>query len=166
MTHKTWWMLVGIWISATAVCSADEGAPSDADSPHEFRSTTLAKIVPGVTTAVEVQTLLGKPWRQTVFGSGDECPRKPTGNQADPTVARNPDQAKKFNPYEPGAAVGAWDYRGRDSSGNYILRVEFDTRYITYLIAKIPTTGPGVAQVEAPVEAQAPPSEQNSRNSP
>jgi hypothetical protein len=156
MSHKTWWMAVGIcWLGTTAVGWTDDGIPADTATPREFNHATIAKIVPGVTTAVEVQTLLGKPWRQTVFGSGAQCPPKPTGNQADPSAARNPDQAKKFNPYEPGAAVGAWDYRGRDSSGRYILRIEFDTRYITYLIAKIPTAGEGVAQVESPPPTQA-----------
>jgi hypothetical protein len=144
-------------IAAAAMCQAGDGTPVDSTTAREFSPATLAKIVPGVTTAVEVQTLLGKPWRQTIFGSGDQCPRKPSGDQAVPVAARNPDQAKKFNPYEAGAAVGAWDYRARDSSGSYLLRVEFDTRYVTYLVARIPNTGAGIAQVEAAPPAQAEP---------
>jgi hypothetical protein len=150
MTRNVSWIAAGIWFAAAVVCRAGEGMPDDTATPREFGRATIAKIVPGVTSAVEVQALLGKPWRQTVFGSGDECPPKPKADQAKPTAARNPDQAKKFNPYEPGTAVGAWDYRGRDSGGDYILRIEFDTRYITYLVARIPTAGAGVARVEAP----------------
>jgi hypothetical protein len=137
---------------AIACFGAASGSVADPPAPQAATpgdlSVAAARIVPGVTSAVQVQALLGKPWRQIVFGSGEECPPKPFhASDTAPSVARNPDQPRGFNPYEKGVAVTAWDYRGRDVHGDYVLRVEFDTRYVTFMIAKIPQAGAGVASV-------------------
>jgi len=138
-------------LGAATACGADVAATADPGAARDFSVATLAKIHPGVTTAVEVQGLLGKPWRQLVFGAGVPCPPRPSDpSQAAKGKAPNADQAKAFNPYERGAAVSAWDYRGKDSAGDYVLRVEFDARYVTYLVAKIPHAGTGIAQVPGP----------------
>jgi hypothetical protein len=145
-------------LGAAAGHAADAPPQQAAAAPRDFGA-AAAKIIPGVTTAVQVQALLGKPWRQIVFGSGAQCPPKPFhASDTAQSVARNPDQAKGFNPYEKAAAVSAWDYRGRDSGGDYVLRVEFDTRYITFMIAKIPQAGVGVASVaDSPAANDKPP---------
>jgi hypothetical protein len=145
-------------LGAAWASGEDAGSVADPQAAREFTAATLAKILPGVTTAVQVQSLLGKPWRQLVFGAGVPCPPKPSDpSQAAKRKADNPDQAKGYNPYEKGVAVSAWDYRGKDSSGGYVLRVEFDARYVTYLIAKIPQLGRGIARVPgASVEAAKP----------
>jgi hypothetical protein len=145
-------------LGAAASYAGDAASATDPGAARDFSAATLAKIVPGVTTAVEVQALLGRPMRQVVFGSGVPCPPKPSDpSQTAQSKAPNPDQVKVFNPYEKGAAVSAWDYRGKDSSGDYLLRVEFDARYVTYLIAKIPQPGTGIARVpDASVDAAKP----------
>jgi hypothetical protein len=133
---------------AGAAVSPAADPPQQAGAEPRDYGADAARIVPGVTTAVQVQALLGKPWRQIVFGSGAECPPKAFhASDTAQSVARNPDQAKGFNPYEKKAAVSAWDYRGRDAHGSYVLRVEFDTSYVTFMIAKIPQAGAGVASV-------------------
>jgi len=145
---------VALALCALGAATASGGDPPSAADPQaarQFSAATLAKIVPGVTTAVQVQGLLGKPSRQLVFGAGVPCPPKPSDpSQAAQSKAPNADQAKRFNPYEKGAAVSAWDYRAKDSSGDYLLRVEFDARYVTYLVAKIPQAGTGIARVPGP----------------
>jgi hypothetical protein len=145
---------VTLALCALAAASASAGDAVPAANPQaarEFSAATLAKIHPGVTTAVEVQALLGKPIRQVVFGAGVPCPPKPSDpRQAAKGKDPNADQAKRFNPYEKGAPVSAWDYRGKDSAGDYVLRVEFDARYVTYLVAKIPHAGTGIAEVPGP----------------
>jgi hypothetical protein len=136
--------------ATTGYCGGGPPRPNPA-TPRDFAAATLAKIIPGVTTAVQVQALLGRPWHETVFGSGSECPPKPfNGKKPTDSAARNPDQPKAFDPYGKGPAVDAWDYRGRDSAGAYVIRIEFDTNYITYLVAKIRANGTGVATVEQP----------------
>jgi hypothetical protein len=138
-------------LGAAATYAGDAASATDPGASRDFSAATLAKIIPGVTTAVEVQALLGRPMRQLVFGSGVPCPPKPSDpSQAAQRKDPNPDQAKGFNPYEKGVAVSAWDYRGKDASGDYVLRVEFDARYVTYLIAKIPHASAGVAEVPSP----------------
>ena len=140
-------------LGAATASAGDAASAADAQAAREFSAATLARIVPGVTTAVQVQALLGKPSRQLVFGAGVPCPPKPSDpSQAAQTKAPNADQAKRFNPYEKGAPVSAWDYRGKDSKGDYVLRVEFDARYVTYLVAKIPQAGTGIARVPGPSE--------------
>jgi hypothetical protein len=142
---------IGCFGAATGYAA---GPPAQTMPAPRDLTAAAAAIVPGVTSAVQVQALLGKPWRQIVFGSGAQCPPKPPhASDTTRSVARNPDQSKGFNPYEKGVAVSAWDYRGRDSSGDYVLRVEFDTRYITFMIAKIPQAGAGVASVASPSAA-------------
>jgi endonuclease YncB( thermonuclease family) len=137
-------------LGAASAYGGDAASAADLQAAREFSAATLAKIVPGVTTAVEVQGLLGKPARQLVFGSGVPCPPKPSDpSQAAQSKAPNADQAKGFNPYEKGVAVSAWDYHAKDSTGDYLLRVEFDARYVTYLVAKIPRAGTGIARVPA-----------------
>ena len=55
---------------------------------RNFSAPILDKVVPGHTTKVEVEALLGKPWRVTNFAN----------DPADPSV-------------------DIWEFRGRDSNG-------------------------------------------------
>jgi hypothetical protein len=141
-----------VFRATAGYCGA--GSPTlEAATARDLSAATLANIIPGVTTAVQVQALLGRPWHETVFGSGAECPPKPfeaKGSKPTESVARNPDTPKPFAPYGKGPAVIGWDYRGRDADGAYVVRIEFDTNYVTYLIARMRDNGVGVARVEKP----------------
>ncbi|HEX4152576.1 MAG TPA: hypothetical protein VHY75_10270 [Steroidobacteraceae bacterium] len=128
------------WFGAWTVCAAPPSA-TDPATERNFSAETLAKIIPGVTTETEVQALLGKPSYAVDFGSGALCPPKPSG--------------KSIN--EP--TVNSWNYRGRDSDGPYVVHIEFDANYVTYLISKIPITGVGVARVAKPQATVDKPSE-------
>jgi outer membrane protein assembly factor BamE (lipoprotein component of BamABCDE complex) len=76
-----------------------------------------ARVVPGLSTKTQVQSLLGAPWRIVQF---NDCGMAMEG-QADET----------------------WDYRGRDARGMYRLHIEFDDRGVADLVAKIPDQVPG-----------------------
>lgn len=119
-------ILAACCFATSAVCfGADPSAPN-----RDFSSATLAKIIPGVTTETDVQALLGKS-DDMQFGSGTLCPPKPSNKSVEPTV-------------------DSWNYRGRDANGRFIVHIEFDANYVTYLVAKIPTNGVGVARRAQP----------------
>jgi outer membrane protein assembly factor BamE (lipoprotein component of BamABCDE complex) len=76
-----------------------------------------ARVLPGLSTKAQIQSLLGTPWRVVQF---NDCGMSMPG-QADET----------------------WDYRGKDSQGSYRLHIEFDDRGVADLVAKIPEHVPG-----------------------
>jgi len=91
---------------------------SDPGTLRHFTAATLDKVVPGQTTKMQIEALLGQPWRTTHTIESDA----------------------------PGAEV--WEYRGQDSEGTYRIHIEFDSHNITSLIAKIPDkTGQAPARV-------------------
>lgn len=80
---------------------------------RDFSDTVLAKIVPGHTAKPEVESLLGKPWRET-------------------------DLDEESIPYPGDPSVQVWEYRGRNSKGTYRVHIEFDKHDVATLVAKIP----------------------------
>lgn len=74
---------------------------------RDFSATTLAEVDLGRTTKTEVEALLGRPWRTTFSGNADD--RAPLFGS---TGARSPD-------------------------GTYRVHIEFDSRDVTTLTAKI-----------------------------
>lgn len=124
-------LLVAGLAAGSGTCAADQSEP-DSATVRDLSASILAKIIPGVTTETEVQALLGKPSYDIEFGSGALCPPKAS--------------AKSIN--EP--TVNSWNYRGRDAKGAFIVHIEFDQNYVTYLIAKIPINGVGVARMAKP----------------
>jgi hypothetical protein len=124
-------VLLATCLAAGSGICADQ-SEADSAAARDLSPPTLAKIVPGVTTETEVQALLGKPSYDIEFGSGALCPPKPS--------------AKSLN--EP--TVNSWNYRGRDAKGPFVVHIEFDQNYVTYLIAKIPINGVGVARMVKP----------------
>ncbi len=115
--------------ASTGQCDEDAAAQGSATA-RDFGPATLSKIIPGVTTETEVQALLGKS-QDMQFGSGALCPPK----AADRSVQQT---------------VDSWNYRGRDADGAYIVHIEFDANYVTYLITRIPINGVGVARLAKP----------------
>lgn len=98
---------------------------------RDFSDETLAKVVPGHTTKAEVEALLGKPWRDTDFTTGDDA-----------------------------LGIDIWEYRGKDPNGTYRVHIEFNDKNITTLIAKIPDkTAQGVARTAPPSQMPTPPKE-------
>ncbi len=93
------------------VASAAQAAQQD----RNFTEQTLAQILPGHTTKAEVESLLGRPWRETQLDEDDI-------------------------PYPGDPSVKVWEYRGRDSHGTYRVHIEFDKNDVTTLIASIPDT--------------------------
>jgi outer membrane protein assembly factor BamE (lipoprotein component of BamABCDE complex) len=92
-------------------------AASDAAKPANYASRdlnmeTLAKINVGVSTAAQVEQLLGTPWRTTNYG---DC---------------NPVDYQEF-----------WEYVGRDATGLFRIHIEFDEDHIARIVARIPKTG-------------------------
>jgi len=105
----------GTIIRLTRVPAQAAAQPAQA---RDISTATLARIVPGRTTKGQVQTLLGKPWRDMLHGD-EEHP-----------------------------ANDVWDYRGQDASGSYLLHIEFDPHDLVTLVAKMPhKAGFGVATV-------------------
>jgi outer membrane protein assembly factor BamE (lipoprotein component of BamABCDE complex) len=109
-------------IGAAAMLSCMAASPAHCEdgwsakvAPLTERS--LARVTPGVSTKVQVQSLLGAPWRVVQF---NDCGMSMPG-QADET----------------------WDYRGKDAGGAYRLHIEFDDSGIATLVAKIPEHVPG-----------------------
>jgi len=106
---------------ALAAAAADgQNAPNrmpaqlpESQQVRDFSDATLAKIVPGSTAKPEVESMLGRPWRETVLDEEDI-------------------------PYPGDPSVEVWEYRGRDSQGAYRVHIEFDRNNVTTLIAKIP----------------------------
>jgi len=105
----------GTVMQLTRVPAQAAAQPAEA---RDFSNATLARVVPGRTTKAQVQTLLGKPWRDMLHGD-EEHP-----------------------------ANDVWDYRGQDASGGYLVHIEFDPHDVVTLVAKIPhKAGFGVATV-------------------
>lgn len=105
-------------VHAPMVAAAGQAVTTAAPVPESqrvrnFSDAMLAKIVPGHTAKREVQSLLGKPWRETEL---DE----------------------ESIPYPGDPSIEVWEYRGRDSKGTYRIHIEFDKHGVTTLIAKIP----------------------------
>ena len=88
-------------------------APAAVQQPRNFSEKTLAKVLPGHTTRAEVESLLGRPWRETALDEEDI-------------------------PYPGDPSVKVWEYRGLDSRGTYRVHIEFDKNDVTTLIASIP----------------------------
>jgi len=88
-----------------------------AETMDPISSQAIARIIPGHTTKVELQSLLGVPWRVVQFNDCGEA----MDDQADET----------------------WEYRGGRTNGAYRVHVEFDDHGIVHLIAKIPDNSPG-----------------------
>ena len=115
-----WFMGAAMFALCCVAGSAGFGANTSADPgrARDFSTATLAKVIPGKTTEAQIEALLGKPWRTSFSDDQDE----------------------------PGPVV--WEYRGLDSRGTYRVHIEFDSRNVTTLIAKIPDkTGEAPARV-------------------
>jgi outer membrane protein assembly factor BamE (lipoprotein component of BamABCDE complex) len=109
MNARTLFSAVAFALCCFAVSTAySADDAADPGRPREFSAATLAKVTPGKTTQTQVEALLGKPWR-TIFADDSD---------------------------EPGPVV--WEYQGKDTSGTYMVHVEFDNHDVTTLIAKIP----------------------------
>jgi hypothetical protein len=113
------------WL-APAAADAASTTPSPAGSLTRQQIGALGKIVPGQSTKVDVEALLGKPWRVVQF---NDCGEAMDG-QDDET----------------------WEYRGADANGGFRLHVEFNERGMVHLFAKIPDAAPGGAGTAAKVE--------------
>jgi outer membrane protein assembly factor BamE (lipoprotein component of BamABCDE complex) len=105
-------------------------AASAASTVSTISDQKLAKVMPGMSTKVQVQALLGTPWRIVQF---NDCGHAMPG-QADET----------------------WDYRGKDAKGTYRIHIEFDDNNVASLVAKIPDQvagGKGTAAKIAPADS-------------
>lgn len=111
-------LAVAALVHAPMVDAAGQAVTTAAPIPEsqrvrDFSDAVLARIVPGHTAKRDVESLLGKPWRETEL---DE----------------------ESIPYPGDPSVDVWEYRGRNSKGTYRIHIEFDKHDVTTLIAKIP----------------------------
>jgi hypothetical protein len=105
-------------LAASAAYCADGWSTTVATSTAGMISEKkLARVMPGMSTKSQVQSLLGTPWRIVQF---NDCGMA-----------------------MPGQADEIWDYRGKDSKGTYRVHIEFDDHDIAHLVAKIPDHVPG-----------------------
>jgi hypothetical protein len=97
------------WVVTGTLCLVGCAAsgPALRSDPAEASS----RIKAGSSTAVQVKTLLGNPWRTTNYGETYcGCPH--------------------------GDFQEVWEYRGADSTGPYKLHIEFDERGIARILVK------------------------------
>lgn len=114
---------------AAAAVAATLGHAADAPTQEAqtFDAHKLAAVTVGLSTKVQVRTLLGTPWRIVQF---NDCGKAMPG-QADET----------------------WEYRGKDANGTYRFHVEFDDNGVAHLVARIPDKVPGGAGTVAKASA-------------
>jgi hypothetical protein len=116
---KSRWLGLALTLTLCFISGCVVGGPALRPDPAQASS----RIQVGSSTAAQVKTILGTPWRTTNYGeSYCGCPHSDLQE--------------------------VWEYRGADSTGSYRLHIEFDDRGIARILVKT-SNATGTARVLA-----------------